>query len=441
VLDYVLIERFLIALLLGAAIGLEREFQHQREKVKDFAGFRTFILIALLGALVGYLSEELNSNALLIATLVAFMVLLVACYLVVSLEEKRIGATTEMSALITFFLGILVLKGFIILSVIIAIIVAALLAYKPQMHKFARKIEAVELYSTLKFGLISLVVLPLLPNKGYTLLDIPILHEIIESIPTLALILAQIDVLNPFKIWLMVVFIAGISFVGYILIKTVGAKAGLGLTGFMGGLISSTAVTSSLSIESKRAKKLVNVFVFGTIIASCTMYFRVLFEVLVLNKSLLKYLIVPIGLMAVVGLGYCLYLYLQKKKPSKNTKHFEFNSPFALGPALKFGLFFGFVLYIAKLFQILFGDTGIYIASLLSGLADVDAITITMASLANTGDVTSVVAVSAITIAVCSNTVVKGGIAYLFGAKEFGMIIMKVFGAMLAVALIAILIM
>ncbi len=440
-LDYVLIERFLIALLLGAAIGLEREFQHQREKVKDFAGFRTFILIALLGALVGYLSEELNSNALLIATLVAFMVLLVACYLVVSLEEKRIGATTEMSALITFFLGILVLKGFIILSVIIAIIVAALLAYKPQMHKFARKIEAVELYSTLKFGLISLVVLPLLPNKGYTLLDIPILHEIIESIPTLALILAQIDVLNPFKIWLMVVFIAGISFVGYILIKTVGAKAGLGLTGFMGGLISSTAVTSSLSIESKRAKKLVNVFVFGTIIASCTMYFRVLFEVLVLNKSLLKYLIVPIGLMAVVGLGYCLYLYLQKKKPSKNTKHFEFNSPFALGPALKFGLFFGFVLYIAKLFQILFGDTGIYIASLLSGLADVDAITITMASLANTGDVTSVVAVSAITIAVCSNTVVKGGIAYLFGAKEFGMIIMKVFGAMLAVALIAILIM
>jgi uncharacterized membrane protein (DUF4010 family) len=440
VLDYILIERFLIALLLGAAIGLEREFQHQREKTKDFAGFRTFILIAIFGALVGYISEQIESPALIIASLVAFMLLVIAGYVIVSIDEKRIGATTEMSAIITFVLGILVLKGHIIISVIIAIIVAALLAYKLQMHKFARKIEAVELYSTLKFGLISLVVLPLLPNKGYTLLDIPVLHEIIESFPSVALILAQIDVLNPFKIWLMVVFIAGISFVGYILIKTVGAKAGLGLTGFMGGLISSTAVTSSLSIESKRAKKIVNVFVFGTIIASCTMYFRVLFEVLVLNKSLLTHLIVPIGLMAVVGLGYCLYLYLQKTK--KHTKkHFEFNSPFALGPALKFGLFFGFVLYIAKLFQILFGDTGIYIASLLSGLADVDAITITMASLANTGDVTSVVAVSAITIAVCSNTVVKGGIAYLFGAKEFGMIIMKVFGAMLAVALLAILIM
>jgi uncharacterized membrane protein (DUF4010 family) len=440
-LDYILIERFLIALLLGAAIGLEREFQHQREKTKDFAGFRTFILIAIFGALIGYISEQIESPALIIASLVSFMLLVIAGYVIVSIDEKRIGATTEMSAIITFVLGILVLKGHIIISVIIAIIVAALLAYKLQMHKFARKIEAVELYSTLKFALISLVVLPLLPNKGYTLLDIPVLHEIIESFPSVALILAQIDVLNPFKIWLMVVFIAGISFVGYILIKTVGAKAGLGLTGFMGGLISSTAVTSSLAIESKRAKKIVNVFVFGTIIASCTMYFRVLFEVLVLNKSLLKHLIVPIGLMAVVGLGYCLYLYLQKKKTTKNTKHFEFNSPFALGPALKFGLFFGFVLYIAKLFQILFGDTGIYIASLVSGLADVDAITITMASLANTGDVTSVVAVSAITIAVCSNTVVKGGIAYLFGAKEFGMIIMKVFGAMLAVALIAILIM
>ena len=116
----------------------------------------------------------------------------------------------------------------------------------------------------------------------------------------------------------------------------------------------------------------------------------------------------------------------------------EFDSPFALKPAIKFGLFFGFVLFIAKFLQLLFGDTGIYIASLVSGLADVDAITITMASLSSSGDITSVTAVSAITIAVCSNTIVKGGIAYLFGAKQFGKTIMTVFGVMLAVALIAV---
>lgn len=436
-----LLERFLIALLLGAAIGLEREYQHQREKRQDFAGFRTFILIAIFGALVGFASEQLGVDSLLIViSLAAFVLLVSAAYVIVSLKSKRIGATTEFSAIITFLLGILVLKGHVILSVIIAIVVATLLAYKPQMHRFARKIEAEEMYATLKFALITLVVLPILPNKGYSLLNIPVLNEIIISFPSTAMLLQQIDVLNPFKIWLMVVFIAGISFVGYVLIKTIGAKAGLGLTGLIGGLISSTAVTSSMAIESKKVKRLKNAFVFGTIIASCTMYFRVLFEVLVLNKSLLKYLIIPLGLMALIGFTYCGYIYLQKPKHVKkrHKKKIEFASPFALSPALKFGLFFGFVLFIAKLFQVLFGDTGLYIASLLSGLADVDAITITMATLAGSGDITQVAAVSAITIAVCSNTVVKGGIAYLFGAKEFGKTIMTVFGVMLAVALITV---
>ena len=225
-----------------------------------------------------------------------------------------------------------------------------------------------------------------------------------------------------------------------ILIKIVGAERGLGLTGFLGGLVSSTAVTSSLTHESKSVKnlkKLVNPLVFGVVIASSTMFLRVLFEVLVLNKSLLKWLIYPIGVMALGGFGVAGYLYFTRDKELK--KDFDFQSPFALIPAIKFGLFFAFVLFVSKLFSVLWGSGGIYLASLISGLADVDAITISMATLAMKGDISAKTAVSAITIAVCSNTVVKGGIAYLFGAKKFGKIVAAVFGGLLILGLLMLL--
>ncbi len=433
--------KFFVALALGAIIGLEREVEIQQKKLYAYGGIRTFLLIAMFGALVGYVSNVLvGYDLFVIVSFVAFVVLVVVGYVIVSGKSKKMGATTEFAAIITFLVAIFIMKGFVIIGVIAAILTAAILAFKPQLHLLAKSVEREEMYATIKFGIITLVVLPLLPNNNYSLVDFPVLADVINSFPNVAAVLSEISVFNPYHIWLMVVFITGISLVGYILIKIVGAERGLGLTGFLGGLVSSTAVTSSLTHESKSVKnlkKLVNPLVFGVVIASSTMFLRVLFEVLVLNKSLLKWLIYPIGVMALGGFGVAGYLYFTRDKELK--KDFDFQSPFALIPAIKFGLFFAFVLFVSKLFSVLWGSGGIYLASLISGLADVDAITISMATLAMKGDISAKTAVSAITIAVCSNTVVKGGIAYLFGAKKFGKIVAAVFGGLLILGLLMLL--
>ncbi len=440
-MESIIILQFFLAIALGAVIGLEREFEFQRRKVKDFGGIRTFVLLAVFGALIGYVSNILMGYEILVTVgFISVIALIIAGYVVVSRKTGSIGATTEISAMISFLLGIFVMKGFITLSVIAAIVTAAVLAFKPQLHWFAKKIETEELYASLKFGIITLVVLPLLPNTAYALTDIPLLKDIINSFPQAASILSEIAVFNPFKIWLMVVFITGISYVGYILIKQIGADKGIGLTGFLGGLVSSTAVTSSLSLESKRVKKIVKPFVAGVMIASSTMFLRVLFEVLVINKSLLKYLIFPIGAMAITGFASVIFIYLSEKKQKKVKQKLDFETPFALMPAIKFGLFFAFVLFIAKLLQVLLGNSGLYLAGLLSGLADVDAITISMASLSMSGDISAKAAISTITIAVCSNTVVKGTMAYMFGGKEYGKWIVSIFGIILIIGLIVLLI-
>lgn len=435
-MESVTILHFFLAIALGAVIGIEREYETQKRKIKDFGGIRTFVLLTGFGAFIGHISNVLQGIDIIITVgFISVVALIVAGYVLVSNKTGDTGVTTEISALISFLIGIFVMKGYITFSVIVAIVTATVLAFKPQLHGFAKKINAEELYASLKFAIISLVVLPLLPNVYYSLTDIPVLNDLILSFPTAAEILSQIDVFNPFKIWLMVVFITGISYVGYILIKNIGADKGIGLTGFLGGLVSSTAVTSSLSLESKRFKKIVKPFVAGVMIASSTMFLRVIFEVLVINKSLLKYLIFPIGAMALAGFSSVLFIYLSESKQKKVKKKVDFNSPFALVPAIKFGLFFAFVLFIAKLLQILLGNSGLYLAGLLSGLADVDAITISMASLSLAGDISAKAAVTTITIAVCSNTVVKGGIAYLFGGKEYGRWIISIFGIILAIGL------
>ena len=280
--------------------------------------------------------------------------------------------------------------------------------------------------------------LPLLPNKAYSPADIPILKDIIQLFPSIYDIVAATQAFNPFKIWLMVVFISAISFAGYISIKLIGEKKGIGLTGAVGGLISSTAVTSSLSVSSKKSK-VVTAFVFGVIIAWAVMFFRVLFVTLVLNKEVFMSAIISIGMMSLASAGCAVYLYINRTtKGKKTTKAVAFESPFALRPALKFGAFFGLVLFMAKLLQGLFGSSGIYIASILSGLADVDAITISMATLNSSGEITTTVAVTGITLAVVSNTIVKGGIAYLFGGKEFAKKVLICMGIILVVGLVAV---
>ena len=425
---------FVIAILLGALIGLQREYHQQHTKRQHFAGLRTFILICLFGAMCGYVSNEIvNSFSIIIVGFIAVILLAVVSYIVSYLKYKDTTATTEVAAIIAFIIGVLCSFGLLLMATVLGIVIAAFLTFKERLHLFAKKIAQKELYAIVTFALISLVILPFLPNRNYSPMDVPVLRDILSAIFNQN-ILSQLDVFNFYYIWLMVILVAGISFLGYILVKTLGAKKGYGLTGFVGGLVSSTAVTLSVSRESKSHKKIVFPFVLAVVIASSMTFIRMIIEVIVVNNALLKTIFIPLGVMAVVGYVSALFLWMRKTK-TKKIKEIEFKQPFALAPAIKFGLFFALIILIARVAQLVAGSVGLYFTSVLSGLADVDAITLTMSSLSATGKISSNVAATCIILAAASNTLVKAGIAWFLGEKKFAKYIAIIFALILVFGL------
>lgn len=410
---------FIISSLLGAVVGSQREIRQQKQRMTDFAGFRTFTLICVLGFLIGYLSFDVfESTDLILVGIAGIFILTSIAYMVVSkIYSRQISIIGEVSAIITFIIGILVSIQEYHLAITIAIFISSILFLGSYLHKFAKKITVNEVFASLKFAIISLVILPFLPNQNYGPLDIPLLREILESQSLISLnFLAQLNVFNPFTIWFMVILISGIAYVGYILMKTLGADKGILITGFLGGLMSSTALTSSFAIESKRMKYLSNPLSVGIIIASATMFIRVLVEVTIFNSNLLYGLISPLILMFIVG--YIVAYHIFKKEKLNHVKKMKLESPFSLGPALKFAIFFVFVVFMTKAFSLNFGDKGIYLLAFLSGIADVDAITISLATLALSGEISQSSAVIGIFLASISNTIFKGGIAYYLGSKK-----------------------
>jgi uncharacterized membrane protein (DUF4010 family) len=410
--DFNIFLEFLIAIAIGALIGMEREMDQQETKIKEFAGVRTFIFITLFGALAAFVSQIFESQVLFISLVsLGFVLFVTVTYVLSVIYQKKVGATTQMSALIAFFLGILCISDMVGLAVIITILLTTFLALKQVLHKSAQQINKKELYATLEFALIFLVVLPFLPDRAY----------------------GPLEVFNPYNIWLMVVFISGISFVGYILMKWKGVRKGLGYTGFLGGLISSTSVATSMANESRRTGA-AKPFVFAAIISSATMFLRVLFLVYVLNRELVFSLAVPLGAMAIVGLLYASYVW---KKTGKTAPGLGLKSPFTLLPALKFAFFYTLVLFVTKAAQTYYGESGVYLAALLAGLVELNAITISMSILSLGGVISPAAAVFAISIAVLSNNFVKIIVGYMFGNREFARATFIGYAAIVVVGLIA----
>ena len=403
--------KFLIALAIGALIGIERE--RKQVNKSEFAGIRTFILIALFGILSVYINE-FYPNFLVISFL-GLIVLVGLSYVVSTRETGDIGITTEVVALLTFILGVLCYtdEG-IRIAPIFAIIITALLATKSYIHKFVRKISEKELINTLKFLIIAFVILPLLPDQT----------------------IGPLDVFNPYQIWLVVVFISAISYAGYILMKLIGAERGLGITGVIGGLVSSTAVTTAMASRVKESEFIIRAAVFATVVASSMMFLRILFEVLVINPDLISLLMVPMLSMGILGIVLGIIAW-KTTKVKEIGEEIKFKNPFSLRPALIFGILFLIILFMSKIADIYFGSSGLYVASVISGIADVDAITISMALLAKT-TVPQEVAVTAITIAAISNTVMKFSIAFFIGTRRFGQIVGLIFAAIITTGLIAV---
>jgi uncharacterized membrane protein (DUF4010 family) len=409
--------RFAVALVIGALIGLEREFIQQKEGEPDFAGIRTFSLIALLGAVTAHLSGEFGLLPVIVA-LGGLILLAVASYaggLIRTGEEE--GITTEVAVLLVYLLGAMVVWDMAELAGALAVITALLLSLKGSLHEAIRRMSAQDLRTTLEFALVAAVVLPLLPN---------------HAIDPLGLI-------NLFQIWLLVVFVSGIGFFGYVLMKVLGAERGIGLTGILGGIVSSTATTLSFSTRSKETPALSPHFAQAILLASSVMFPRVLIEVLVVHPPLLGVVAAPLVVMLVAGLASVLYL-RRRHRPGEDAdeKGVTLANPLKLSTAVMFGIVFAVVLVVVNVAQDLFGSTGVYVASVITGLTDVDAITLSVSGLARNGQLEMGVAGMAVVIAAVMNTLAKGVIAYTVGPRELRRTIVPAFGAIVLVGAISV---
>lgn len=417
--------QFLLAIALGALVGIERERFAKQFNRFMFGGIRTYLFIALLGAVSAY-AAKLYTDWIMIALFFGLVTFLGISYTqsVRLSNGKSIGLTGEIVALLTFIYGVMAMGEEPVYAVVLAILTTVFLYGKERIHTFVSKLSKEEMYGALIFAIVAFVILPFLPDRTY----------------------GPLDVLNPYRIWLMVVFISGMGFVGYILIRILGSKKGIGLTGLLGGLVSSTAVTMTFAGKSRKekSKNITRLFVFATIIANAVMIVRVLIEVYVVNKSLLSAVLIPVSTMGGVAVVAALIMWLSRKdkeeQPALTAEKsaVEHSSPLSMGPAIKFGILFGVVLFAVKLAQIYFGDTGLFIASIISGFVDVDAITLSMASLAGT-EISAKVAATAITLAVMSNTIIKFGYAAIFGSKQFRNKLGIVFGLAVVAGIIALL--
>lgn len=386
--------RFGAALAVGFLVGLEREHAYGGPEREIFAGARTFALMGLVGCTAALAADVLASSWAFIGIILLLGALITVAYFI-GAWRGEVGLTTEVAALLTVLAGALCYWDYLALAAAISVATTVLLSLKLEMERFVRLITREEIYATLKFAVITAIVLPVLPNQTFG--------------PP------PFDVLNPYKIWLMVVFVSGISFLGYVLIKVVGSRLGIGLTGFLGGLASSTGVTISFAQRSQEQTELAKPFALAIMVAWAMMFSRVVVEVAVLNIPLLQVLWLPMAASATVGLAYCAYLYLLQRTDEKGDVTFA--NPFELGPAVKFGLIYGAILLISKAAQTYLGDTGVYLSSVVAGLADVDAITLSMAGLSSAaGGLGLNTAARAIVLAAMSNTVVKGGIVLMSGS-------------------------
>jgi len=406
--------RFGAALLIGLLVGLQREYSHLQEaEERIFGGVRTFALLGLLGCTAAYVGAHAGS-VLAFVVVVAIAGGLVIIAYAVTARLGSIGMTSEAAAVITLLAGALCYWGEVELAAALGVAMTVLLALKLQARKLVRNITPADVYATLTFAVIALVILPVLPRTSYG--------------PP------PFDVLVPYKIWLMVIFISGISFLGYLLIKIVGARRGVGLTGLLGGLASSTAVTLSFAQRSRDISGLARPFALAILLAWSVMFVRVMVEVAALNLPLLRIVWIPLTAALAVSMTYCVYLYYSQSA-DKQEEEDKFTNPFELGPALSFGLLYAVILLGANAARLYLGDTGVYLSSIASGLADVDAITLTMAELSREGGgVELQTAARAIVLAAVANTLVKGGIVLAMGAAALRRVILPGLLATLATA-------
>ena len=349
------------ALGVGLLIGTERSWSGRESPGQELvAGIRTFGLAGLFGGLAAVSVTHLGAFAW-VAMFIVLGLLVIAGYLIDARRSGDHGMTTEVALLLTFLLGSLAIAESRQLAAACAIVVALLLSLKTRLHQALKRLSEAELGGALKMLFISVVLLPALPNQGY----------------------GPWQALNPYTTWMMVVLIAGIGFAAYVAIRAFGARHGLLVTALLGGIVSSTAMT--ITLARLNAPQLRAALAAGLLATSALMFPRVLLEVGIVNPALLPGLSLPLAAAGAIYAAGALFYYLRAASAADSDAEPLLKNPFELGPALRFAALLVLILLLVEGARRWFGDAGIYLVSLLAGLTDVDAITLSLASKARDG--------------------------------------------------------
>jgi uncharacterized membrane protein (DUF4010 family) len=391
------------ALALGLLVGLQREWTRDR-----IAGIRTFALVSLFGALSGLLSLAFGGWVIAAALLAC-----VAMVVLGNLAELRgphpdAGLTTEIAVLVMFAVGAATMIGYRLEAAVCAGTVMVLLQSKAPLHGMVRKIGADDLREIARLVLAGLVILPLLPNRE----------------------IGYLGVLNPFKIWLMVVLIVGISLAAYMIGKFLGGSKGAALAGILGGLISSTATTASVARRSRTAGTGGVTLAAIVLTASAVVFIRVIVEVVVASPNQFRGLLPP--LCAMMAWTALVALVTHRLAARSGHPPGEQTPPSELKGAVMFGLLYIAVLYGVALAKQHFGNAGLYVVAAISGLTDMDAITLSTARLVNDGHVDAATGWRVILLGGLANLVFKAGLALTLGAQGFRRPALAGFAATLA---------
>ena len=402
--------RLATAIGIGFLVGLQREWVTGKR-----VGLRSFVLIATLGGVSGLLVPELGPWP----TVAALVALAIGLFLHAKSVEDTMGPhgiTTEIAALVVFVLGVSVVLGYVTEGVMLGGFVTILLHWKQPLQTLVHKLGSSDFSAIARFLVVALVVLPILPNQTY----------------------GYFAVLNPYQIWLMVVLVVAINLGGYIVLRIVGTRSGATVAGALGGLISSTATTVSYAGKTKGNGSLNAVAAIVICVASTIVYGRILLEISVVAPGLLAYTLWPLILFSVfmiIVVGV-----IVSRVPTEQIETPETDNPAQLKVALTFAGLYAIVIFAVAAVKELFGDQWIYLVSALSGLTDVDALTLSVSQLFQTGTLDGMTAGRAIFLASLSNLVFKWGVVLTLGNQQLKKWISAAFGTAIVVGLLILII-
>lgn len=414
-----LLKQILVAASLGALIGLERQWDNQLHHPDRTipAGLRTFTFWSLMGVLCGYFSRE--SSSWMIAAGFVAMTAWLTIYIAIKFkrEEKGSGMTTAAVGILTYLIGALVAYDHAKIALILSIAILILLAGKNYLHQFSRKFTADDVRMALQFAAVTGIVLPLVPDKDF----------------------GPFDGFNLYSIWLMVVIVSGVGCVGYIFVRILGASLGIALTGLIGGIASSTATTLAMSRLSREKPALSSDCALAIVLACTVMLWRVALIVGLIAPTVLLQLWPSLAVMSAPGLAFALLRWAHLTQHAEQGHFKTYENPLSLKVAIHFALIYAVVVFAVKVAQHYLGESGLYAVSFLSGLTDLDAISLTVSKMSQSSALSGDTAAQCIVLAAIANTILKGGFAMTLGSKQLAWVTWSVFLATIALAVGALL--